>query len=503
MLTRFVLCLCIWSAPPALVLAGVGSLDYTEIRESGVIVLATLADVKAVIVERNEADTSDRKGFSFSLRIEEVLHGSLTEKSFSIPFSGQGHGSHWHTDSVPHNDDKVLVYLEREESGIWTIPEVPDAIEVLPTFDDPSVRTLRKIIGLWRIARPEGQLEAVRQGLHDDVVDFRCMCVRILALDPFAMGVDISRVLSKGESLSTIWSVYTDPTTPLEVTVNCDWELSQEFRAFNWETFEPRYAVLNSAIRRHVESRRATDNSYWDWSVTSAFSFANHAAANFELCRMLAQSRIEDYRTTGPHRVALVYQATTRNAEQLELNAKILQYLSASLNSKELLESAGYAVVDIARMHVDLGELPDALLPLLDKCRPGFDKQLQALATEARARIDKLASQLPLGSDWRSSVGQSVYVYGRRGYRGRWPEASLRANYGDLWIDGLDEWPKELNSTKRLLVTGKLIERNDIPVFRYTKDGKWGEGLPVPTGYDMKAASTRYLLKDAKWQVVD
>ena len=74
-----------------------------------------------------------------------------------------------------------------------------------------------------------------------------------------------------------------------------------------------------------------------------------------------------------------------------------------------------------------------------------------------------------------------------------------------IWIDEIESWLtgyylEGLNG-KTLKVTGTVIEKYDLPVFIY-KEGDSRSGIPVPEGTDLKEASHRYLLKNAKWEII-
>jgi hypothetical protein len=106
-----------------------------------------------------------------------------------------------------------------------------------------------------------------------------------------------------------------------------------------------------------------------------------------------------------------------------------------------------------------------------------------------------------------SLIGKKITVIGRaaNGHIGAMliVQDSLR-----LWIDDLQNWPKGYyfghDSGKMLKVTGTLIEKYDLPVFIESEEDKirprWG--MPVPPGTDLKKASHRYLLREAKWEEI-
>lgn len=74
-----------------------------------------------------------------------------------------------------------------------------------------------------------------------------------------------------------------------------------------------------------------------------------------------------------------------------------------------------------------------------------------------------------------------------------------------IWIDGKESWPRGYSlgggNGKTLEVTGFVIEKYDLPVFISKEDESTRSGIPVPEGTDLKKASHRYLLKNAKWKI--
>ncbi len=76
-----------------------------------------------------------------------------------------------------------------------------------------------------------------------------------------------------------------------------------------------------------------------------------------------------------------------------------------------------------------------------------------------------------------------------------------------IWIDGMESWPDGYyfgeEKGKTLKVTGKVIERYDLPVVVVKDDDlitKWG--ISVPEGTDLKEASHRFLLKNIDWEII-
>lgn len=85
--------------------------------------------------------------------------------------------------------------------------------------------------------------------------------------------------------------------------------------------------------------------------------------------------------------------------------------------------------------------------------------------------------------------------------------AELVGSDFNVWIDGITDWPKEYRASgdkgKKVRVVGILAEDHGLPVF-IPKEGEESiQGMPVPEGTDLEKASHRYLLKDAKWELIE
>jgi len=102
-------------------------------------------------------------------------------------------------------------------------------------------------------------------------------------------------------------------------------------------------------------------------------------------------------------------------------------------------------------------------------------------------------------SVWASKLGQTVTVEGEA--QDAKLGALLETSQGTVWIDGMHSWPHGIMG-QRVRVTGRVIERGDLPVFVRRKGEPEMQGMPVPAGTDLDAASRRFLLADAQWQRV-
>jgi hypothetical protein len=111
-------------------------------------------------------------------------------------------------------------------------------------------------------------------------------------------------------------------------------------------------------------------------------------------------------------------------------------------------------------------------------------------------------------ASWASSLGRTVTVEGVA------LDAKLGAvvrggeGQGEIAIDQLAAWPPGyylgLQNGRRVRVTGRVIERADLPVFEEPAPGApQSTGIPVPKGADLARASRHFLLADAKWTLLD
>jgi hypothetical protein len=108
-------------------------------------------------------------------------------------------------------------------------------------------------------------------------------------------------------------------------------------------------------------------------------------------------------------------------------------------------------------------------------------------------------------NDWSGHVGRTVTLEGTAADAKL--GALLQGKDSAIWIDGLDSWPEGFSSGgdrgKRLRVTGRLIKNDDLPVFVPRPGEAPQAGIPVTSEEEREKAKWRYLLKDAKWTVLE
>jgi hypothetical protein len=85
-------------------------------------------------------------------------------------------------------------------------------------------------------------------------------------------------------------------------------------------------------------------------------------------------------------------------------------------------------------------------------------------------------------TSWEAKLGQVVTVEGVAEDAKLGAVLTMGADI--IWIDGLEAWPKELRE-RRVSVTGRVIQRADLPVFVHREGAPEEQGMPVPPGTDV------------------
>ena len=79
---------------------------------------------------------------------------------------------------------------------------------------------------------------------------------------------------------------------------------------------------------------------------------------------------------------------------------------------------------------------------------------------------------------------------------------ALQVNGRLVWLPDMAKWPFDSSLQSYVLANGTPAQAEDIPVFRYEKGKPFGRGLPLPEPYELKEMSRRFLLRDAKWELI-
>ena len=95
-------------------------------------------------------------------------------------------------------------------------------------------------------------------------------------------------------------------------------------------------------------------------------------------------------------------------------------------------------------------------------------------------------------------VGETITVRGTGSYQ------KIGFSLGSL--DGavyLDLEPKENLQGRHMIVTGRLVEKFDLPVFIPDPTKEAIQGIPVPAGTDLHKASRRLVLENPQIEIID
>jgi hypothetical protein len=115
---------------------------------------------------------------------------------------------------------------------------------------------------------------------------------------------------------------------------------------------------------------------------------------------------------------------------------------------------------------------------------------------------DNPASPLPVTT---ANLGKVITVKGWAVNRKN--GAALDGEGFCVWIHGLNSWPpgyyKGGTRGKKVSVTGRLTEDHGLPVFVQKKGQPWVQGMPVPEGTNLEKASRRFVLKAARWKLLE
>jgi hypothetical protein len=96
-------------------------------------------------------------------------------------------------------------------------------------------------------------------------------------------------------------------------------------------------------------------------------------------------------------------------------------------------------------------------------------------------------------------IGQQVVLEGIA--EARKLGAALRGDDFDVWIDQMQDWPADVVG-RRVRVAGILDERHDLPAYVARPGEPVAAGIPVAEGADLRKASHRYIVRDAKWSLI-
>jgi hypothetical protein len=494
--------------PP--VLAARITLSYDNLRQTSTpIVLAEVTGAKAVSRPWHKDPNRIDHGYDITLKVHEVLRGDLKSKTIEIPFSPKGYSRTWEDDAPPTKGMKVLAFLASGQGDKWNDYGLPGTIRVLKTFDDAVVKTLRKVLAFWAITPEEKQEEALRQGCFDNDLGFRLYCVYVLH------DRALHSVPQAAETLSFLWQVYTDPRTDLDTWQACDNAFWNKYRPLGWKTYEPRYAILHSLVERTWNDEANSPYQSVNWALLSLAGYPNHRPETFALLSTIADGSRPNMGFGAATYLGYLYEFFPAGDEQRALNAKVLAKLKEWMAGGPHSDTGASDAASLLRESVMRGVERQDLIALARQAVDGnCPKSAKNLVSAGLRDFEQgIRKMRPLPEDQSPPIvqdalaqyiGKTVRVIGQASWE-RTPEygAALEVDHRLIWLPDMEKWPFDFPPDKYIVAKGKVVQKDDMPVFRYEKGKPFGDGLPVPQPYGLKEMSQRFVLKDATWEFIE
>lgn len=193
--------------------------------------------------------------------------------------------------------------------------------------------------------------------------------------------------------------------------------------------------------------------------------------------------------------------------EKGDMEAAMREHAAAERFAPQIVEIPFWHAVTL----VNNGKLDEAL-PIFRSVferEPKWAELVPRLVKAGLLRADddavqRIAFEVVSGAidRWRSMVGQTIVVEG----------TALNAKFGGLieckdvhfWLDHAAAWPTELYGRK-VRVTGRLVERSDLPVMEMPEDRKrlLGGVMYVPKGTEIERAKRRFVIEQPRWELLE
>jgi len=500
---------------PSQLLAGRGVLGHGRVvSEDMTIVLATINNVAKAEQPRWDDPKEIDRGFRFDLEFEQFIRPGqmpLSVDKLEVPFSSSGYGANWEFGAKPVDGMKVMAYLKRLKTGKWELCSLPGGIVILDDFEQPIVKRVRKLCRLWDTCDPAKQLEQIVSGCQSGDDWFQGFCIRALGdLDGGRTGVKLSSVIDSSIARSIVFEHYADPDQISSSGVsNCEYIFWNDFRGRGWEHQEARYYLHASVVDKIIEDGQQIHHNVFGGLVKKICFYPEYARDNYERLLKVIDGSVEVYKFGAAIRLSMIYQPHTSDPKTRRLNEEIFEQLVQFLShdNGSVAEGAAIGIGTIAIDYSAVGSVPDKFKKLL---RGETDFEISG---NVRSRLNngwrdvqkvkppKLeADASVLAYPWDNLIGKKVVVAGDSCYRDGQHGASANVRGQRLWIDGFSKWPDGLRGNSPVLLRGRLMKVTDLPVFRYEVGKPLGEGIPVPEGFSLEKAGSRYVLLDASWK---
>lgn len=490
---------------------------WGHMKSSRALVLGTLHEVKPVSrTMKVGSEEVTRKGFSFTVRITEVLRGRIMEKEFSVPFSAAGYATNWEFGAAPKDGRNVLVTLKGKEDGHWQPLEWPNGIWNLESFDSHPVPFVRQLVKLWSLTDSAEVKRQIIEGRFDPDPHFRSYSLSVLqSRSGTYTGVDISGSVTESEALALVWDTFRSPKCPLNSVLQCDNILWNRLRGENWYGHAPRADVLLKALRRAVSNASIATSTHLDGVARGLTTFPGRRDEVLAALTELLQSDVRLVRNRAALRLGSFYEPLATDESVAKTNRRIWQLLEEFLRSEDrtvaisAAHSASIIAMNVGMLEPLSGDIQKlfetaSTLPHRETIsRFGaaeravkWTERSRTLVAEARADGARL-----LTIPWSSQIGQKVVAAGETGWRDGRFGATFQMDGKRLWVDGLEAWPDSTGGGQPVIVTGRLAVRNDLKAFRVKPGEPFGEGLPVPEGFEVEESRRRFVVEDAEWWI--
>ena len=483
----------------------------TIARHDMTIVLATTNNVAAVEKPRPDDPNKMDPGFSFNLKFDQIIRpGKIASgvDDLDVAFARL---------SKLTNGEKVMVHLKQLKTGQWMPSELPGGIVVLKDFDQPAVEMTRKVCRLWEIPEPAKQLEKVIAGYRGDDDLMKSYCLSVLRdLDSFSTGLNLSGVIDSQMANSIIYEPYASTKT---VSANAFSKFESifwnKFRSLNWDQQEARYPLLSGTVDKIIADGEEIQHTVFDSMVKKLCFYPEHGQENYQRLLKVIDGKVDIYKFGAATNLSMIYHPHTTDPKRQLLNDEVFKKLvsfisdtNSNLENSYVDSGAAIALGNIALNYAKVGPVPEKFMTLL-KIESDFDVS-ERVKDRLRGALKDVEATKPLKIDddfvvlsypWDNLLGKQVAVSATKclhtGYG-----AAAETRLGRLWLEGLQEWPDGVSSFAPLQLTGRLKKVEDLPAFRYKPGQPFGDGLPVPDGFSLKKARTRYVLEDPSWKLI-
>ena len=479
------------------------------------IVLATINDVAEVDSPNVDSLNNKISGFRFRLDFEEIIRlGQMQPdvRKFDVAFSSSGYGTNWEFGAKPTNGMKVMAHLKKLKSGEFELHNHPGGVLVLEDFKQPVVEQTREICDLWKIDDPAQQLERVIAGYRGDTL-IQSYCSKVLGdLDGTWTGLNLEGEIDQRLADSILFEPFASKTpVSLSRFGSLEYKFWNEFRGKGWELYEPRYDLLSRSIDKMIAEAQPAHHNTFDAMITRLCSYPSHSQENYQRMMKVIDGKLDILKFGTTIRLSMIYRAHTSDPKMESLNEEIFDSLLAMISDNgDLADGAAIAIGNIAVSYAGVGPVPEKFMKLI-QCETDFEISNRVRARMGSALREVRAAKPPkldadvavLSYPWDSLIGKKVFVSAVSCYNDGQHGASADFRSQRLWLDGIDDWPDEVGGGSAVQLTGRLTKVTDLPVFRYEIGKPLGDGLPVPEGYSLRKASTRYVLLEPSWKIIE